>query len=293
MRNDENLHKLVLGTAQFGLDYGISNVHGQLSQNEVDIILKIAANAGLTTLDTATAYGASETSIGRALLDKVSFNIITKYPPNQPEVSLEQALEASLQRLEVHTVYGYLLHSFSTYKANPDILNQLLSLKKLGKVSKIGVSVYHPDEAEELLSQDVVIDIIQFPYSVFDRRFESILPKLRDRGIETHARSIYLQGLYFMQPNTIPESLQKAAPKVITLQNLAAKYKVPLGAMLMGFVLHNSNITNVVIGVESPKTLQENIDFSKTHLSEEIYNQLHGLEERDEEIVLPYKWLKV
>ncbi|WP_188502478.1 aldo/keto reductase [Pontibacter amylolyticus] len=287
-----NLRKLILGTAQFGLDYGISNVHGRLAQGEVVALLGKAAEAGITTLDTAAAYGESEASIGMALHGSGSFRIITKYPPNAPGKPTEHALGESLQRLGPGKIYGYLLHSYSTYQNKPAVLAELQDLKAQGKVEKIGVSLYHPEEAVALLHADAPIDIVQFPYSVFDRRFERVLPDLRSRGIETHARSIYLQGLYFMGPDAIPVHLQKAAPNVKVLQQVAAKYDLPLGAMLMGFVLQNATITNVVVGVESLQTLEENIAFTTTQLSEELILSLQDFEERDENIILPYNWAK-
>ncbi|GAB3197261.1 aryl-alcohol dehydrogenase-like predicted oxidoreductase [Pontibacter aydingkolensis] len=288
----ENVHKLILGTAQFGLDYGISNTRGQITQTEVEAILLRAAEAGITTLDSAAAYGESETTIGKALQGKSGFSIITKYPPNTPGKSIKQAFEESLQRLVQEKVYGYLLHSFSTYETNPAVLDELLQLKAEGKVAKIGVSLYHPSEAETLLKAAAPIDILQFPYSVFDRRFESILPELRAKGIETHVRSIYLQGLYFMKPEAIPAHLQKAAPKVKALQQLATKDKLPLGSMLMGFVLQNEYITNVVVGVENLQTLKENITFASTQLPKELILALQDFEEQDENIILPYNWAK-
>ncbi|WP_299824494.1 aldo/keto reductase [uncultured Pontibacter sp.] len=292
MTKAENLYKLILGTAQFGLDYGISNTRGQITQAEVDAILTKAAEAGITTLDTAAAYGESETSIGKALQGKSGFKIITKYPPNEPGKSINRAFEESLQRLGQKKIYGYLLHSFSTYAENPAVIDELLQLKAADKIEKAGVSLYHPAEAEILLKADAPIDIVQFPYSVFDRRFESILPELRWKGIETHVRSVYLQGLYFMQPDAIPAHLQKAAPKVKALQQLAEKYNLPIGAMLMGFVLQNEYIINVVVGVENLQTLEENISFTSTQPPKELILALQDFEEQDENIILPYNWAK-
>ena len=287
-----NLQKLILGTAQFGLDYGISNTRGRIAQSEIDAILARAADVGITALDTAAAYGESEKSIGQALPKSSTFQIITKYPPNAPGKSIKRAFQESLERLRQDKIYGYLLHSFSTYQNTPAVLDELLELKTQGKVEKIGISLYHPEEAAELLQSHTPIDIVQIPYSVFDRRFESILPELRSRGIETHVRSIYLQGLYFMRPDAIPAHLQKAAPKIKALQQLASKYNTALGAMLMAFVLQNSAITNVVVGVESLQTLEENIAFTATHLPEELILALLDFEEQDENIILPYNWAK-
>src|SRR5690606_3338778 len=125
-----------------------------------------------------------------------AYRIISKYPPNQPDKRIAVAFQESLQQLRVDSLYGYLLHSFASYSSKPGILDELLELKASGRVEKVGISLYHPAEAEELLRQNAPIDLVQFPYSIFDRRFEQLLPELRSRGIETHIRSVYLQGLY-------------------------------------------------------------------------------------------------
>ena len=115
----KNIAKLVLGTAQFGLNYGISNQHGQLQLSEVQAILTQAENAGITTLDTAAAYGNSEETIKQAIsASNTHFKIISKYPPNKPELPIEHAFEISLKHLEVNAHYGYLLHSYSSYSIN-------------------------------------------------------------------------------------------------------------------------------------------------------------------------------
>ena len=210
---DKKIAKLILGTAQFGLNYGISNTRGQIAPSEVNFILTEAGKAGITTLDTAAAYG-----------------------------------------------------------------------------EKIGISLYHPHEAQELLDREVAIDIVQFPYSVFDRRFDAILPQLRQAGIETHVRSVYLQGLYFMQPSGLSAHFKPIAQKLEKLQFVASKNNLPLGALLLGFVLANPFVSNVVLGVESLQTLQENILYCGIKLSETILTELQTFTETNEDILLPYKW---
>jgi aryl-alcohol dehydrogenase-like predicted oxidoreductase len=287
----KNIAKLVLGTAQFGLNYGISNQYGQLQLPEVQAILNEAEKAGITTLDTAAAYGNSEQTIKQAIdASNSHFRIISKYPPNMPELAIRQAFGASLDRLGVSNLHGYLLHSYSSYSVNPAIVDKLNTLKTEGRVDKIGISLYHPAEAEELLHRNVPIDIVQLPYSIFDRRFEHVLPELKMRGIETHVRSVYLQGLYFMQPAQLPKHLAPVADKLTALQQLAINYNLPLGAVCLGFALANTSITNVVIGVESLHTLQENISYCNLKLPDDLIAALQQLKEDNEDILLPYKW---
>ncbi|MCP2044069.1 aldo/keto reductase [Pontibacter sp. HSC-36F09] len=291
MTSQAHTQRLILGTAQFGLPYGISNQRGQVPETEVAAILAEAHSAGIDTLDTAAAYGSSEQCLGNVLsTSPANFRIISKYPPNQPDKSIAQACLESLEQLRVEKLHGYLLHSYASYSDKPSALDELQQLKATGLAEKVGVSLYHPSEAETLLKQEAKIDILQFPYSIFDRRFEELLPELRNRGIETHVRSVYLQGLFFMQPTELPLYLQEAAPKLERLQQLANAYQVPIGAVCLAFALANPYISQVVIGVESLQTLQENIRYSSTTLPEALYTALLEFKEENENILLPYKW---
>ena len=58
--------KVALGTVQFGLDYGVTNQHGQVTIEEVESILDFAKINGIDTLDTASRYGNSEQVLGDA-----------------------------------------------------------------------------------------------------------------------------------------------------------------------------------------------------------------------------------
>ncbi|MDO6391116.1 aldo/keto reductase [Pontibacter sp. BT731] len=291
MENHSSAQRLILGTAQFGLPYGISNQRGQIPEAEVAAILSEAAKAGIDTLDTAAAYGNSETCLGNVLSTLPGeHRIISKYLPNQPDKPIVQAFRESLERLQVDKIHGYLLHSYASYSSRPGILDELLKLKSSGQVEKVGISLYHPAEAEELLQQEASIDLVQFPYSLFDRRFEELLPELSSRGIETHIRSVYLQGLYFMQPDQLPLYLQEAVPKLERLRQLANSNQLPIGAVCLGFAMANPYISRVVIGVESLQTLQENIRYSGTVLPQALYTELLELKEENETILLPYKW---
>ena len=141
--------KLALGTAQFGMSYGINNMAGQVSQHTAQQILQYASLVGMHTIDTAIAYGNSERCLGLAGVD--GFEVFTKLPSipencNNVEYWMLREVEGSLNRLDVTRLHGLMLH-------RPDqlygpmgerILASLLRLKEAGLVRKIGVSVYDP-----------------------------------------------------------------------------------------------------------------------------------------------------
>ncbi len=284
--------KIVLGTAQFGMHYGISNTRGQVPLEEVCRILADAHKNGITALDTAAAYGESESVLGQALEQtKLRFDVVSKLPPIGAASDVRREVEASLEKLRVEKLYGYMLHSFSTYQEMPEVMEALSLLQEEGLVGKVGISLYHPTEAETLLSRGVAFNLTQFPFNVFDQRFESVLDQLQANQVEVHARSAFLQGLFFMEPQTLPPHLAGAGTKINELQQLARSAGIPLEAMLLLFVLLQPAINRVTLGVNSLKDLQQNLAVG-VYLQriQEMLPELRGFRQNDENILLPYKW---
>jgi len=285
--------RIVLGTVQFGLDYGISNAAGKVPLEEVCRILAYAHSNGVTTLDTAAAYGDSETVLGRALKETglKNFQLISKLPPAATVMDVRRIVESSLEKLGVEQLHGFLFHSFSIYKEHPAILDQLHLLQEEGLIAEIGFSLYHPADAQELLNNHITFGLTQFPYNVFDRRFDQVLHKFKAAGIETHVRSVFLQGLFFIEAANLPPYFSTVAGKISSLQQLANKAAVPLEALLMYFALQVSGVDKLVIGVNNLKALQANLAISGYQAT--IKNLLPELEKYkviDEDMLLPYKW---
>ena len=170
------MSKIALGTAQFGLPYGISNTRGQVDRTEMDKIWQVARGANITMLDTAIAYGNSEENIGAT--ESVGFDIVTKLPPLPgAETAVTQwvhsQIENSLTKLKRNSVYGLLLHNpADLLAANGDeLLAALVNLKQEGLIKKFGVSIYAPTELDSLLSRipNFVPDIVQAPLNVIDQ----------------------------------------------------------------------------------------------------------------------------
>ncbi|XTZ61331.1 aldo/keto reductase [Aeromonas salmonicida subsp. pectinolytica] len=194
--------RLALGTVQFGLDYGISNHSGQVPDGELDAILTLARKLGMDTLDTAQAYGKAEARLG--LCNTADFQVITKLSPNIDAANLASSLESSLQRLARPSVEGLLLHR--SQDASPALFEQLADLQHQGKVGKVGVSVYSPEELALWLAQGYPLELVQLPANLLDQRFlrSGWLDRLQAMGCEIHVRSLFLQGLLLMQPALRP-----------------------------------------------------------------------------------------
>lgn len=278
--------KVALGTVQFGLNYGINNIQGKVSTTEVKKILEICRCFGIDTLDTAHSYGNSEEILGENNL--YDLNIISKLPLCNLNTAAS-IFEESLERLNLRKVYGYMFHNFSIYKKNKKLWTVLECLKQEGKISKIGVSLYKPDELKELMKDGVKLDIVQVPYNLFDRQFESFFPFLKDKGIEIHTRSAFLQGLFFRPLRDLPIHFEKIRTKLEFLQSFIKINKLSLPQVCLGFVLSNPNIDKVIIGVDSSRQLLENISQIK-NLPNIVWSQLDILKETNPAIINPSLW---
>ena len=256
------LQKIAIGTAQFGLNYGISNQSGQSSFEAVCEILLEAQKLGIDTLDTAAAYGNSETVLGDALTKTgTHFNIITKV--SGKEDSVAKTLGYSLEKLQSRSIYGCWFHDYNAWKNNSQLLEELQEFKAESKISKVGFSLYNPEQAEELLAQNIAFDLVQVPYSLFDQRFETVFQKLQKVGVEIHTRSVFLQGLFFLEPEKTNPYFKEILPEIAAVKAFASQHKIPLNLLLLGFAALNPNIDKVVIGVENATQLKANTAFEE------------------------------
>lgn len=287
------MNKLALGTVQFGLNYGINNKTGKVSSDEVNIILSLAYTSGITVLDTAHAYGNSEQILGDYLVNKnKSFDLISKIP-DIDNIDVQKTFKESSKNLKTETLYGYLFHNYGIYKKNPDSYKQLLELKYSGRVKKIGFSLYFPSELTEILDKNLEFDLIQIPYSLFDQRFEPYFEKLKQKKVEIHVRSVFLQGLVFRDPAKLESFFAPIQTKLAKLKKISLETKIPISALCLNFAVLNRRIDKVVIGVDNIGNLEENLkDIGLLDQVESRYNQLKDLKEENEKMILPINWNK-
>ena len=284
-------NKIALGTAQFGLDYGISNKTGQIPENQVFEILNESIRSGIGVLDTAYAYGNSELVIGNFVKKHGNaFKIISKLPECDPK-NVKNIFESSLDRLGVEGLYGYMCHSFQHYRDNPEIWDILKKLKSEGKIKKIGVSLYYPSELEYIIENKINIDIIQVPYNIFDRRFEQYFPVLKKIGVEIFVRSAFLQGLVFKKPSELDDFFEKIRGKIANLHSLATELDIPIAALCLNFAILNEFVDRVIVGVDSVQNLKEIVSSSSYRADvENMLEKLSSLQEDDENMILPMNW---
>ena len=291
----ELIDRLALGTAQFGLDYGINNTAGRPDDSTVRSILDTAHVAGITLLDTAAAYGDSEARLGQWLGDgsdaqSGQFQVVTKLAAG-PETQVREQLRESLARLRQTAVYGVLFHSFDAFRQQPGAWPALQAARAEGLAQRIGLSLYHPHEAEWLLDAGLDADLVQVPFNAFDQRFGALLPVLQQRGIEVHVRSAFLQGLLLRPPQALPAFFAPLAPKIAELHRQALAAGMPVAALLLHFAGFAPGVGRVVVGVDSAANLRANLAAaSYAALAEALRPALLDLAESTDAFILPYTW---
>jgi aryl-alcohol dehydrogenase-like predicted oxidoreductase len=251
------LLKIALGTVQFGTGYGIANTSGQVPFEEARRIVFEAAAHGADTVDTAIAYGESEAVLGRIGVD--GWKVITKLPA-APSLDrdvcawVERELLNSLERLRVSRLYGVLLHQPSQLlePGGTTLAAALEQARKMGIVDKIGLSIYAPEQLAALLAVGT-FDLVQAPFNILDRRLSESgwAAELKARGIEIHARSIFLQGLLTMQGDRRPEKFRAWNSVWNAWERWLDEVSISPVEACMRFAMASEHIDRVVIGIDN------------------------------------------
>lgn len=261
-----NKEKLTLGSVQFGINYGIANQTGRVTPEEVSKILKTAKTNNISTIDTAIAYGDSESVLGRQ--DLTNFSIVSKLPevPNDTKKIgrwVNDQVERSLDRLRVPALNGLLLHRPCQLNSSfgRELYLELISLKKQGLVKRIGISIYKPEELDSLIPH-YHFDIIQSPYSVIDNRIleSKWAYRFESEGTAIHARSVFLQGLLLMPKNIRPKKFSRWDKLWCQWDKWLTDTKQSPVSACINHVLSRPEIEKVIIGVDSEKQLEQILD---------------------------------
>ena len=127
------LDKIALGTAQFGMEYGLANGTGKPLKEDVFKILAYAHKKGIAMLDTAHSYGDSEETIGEFISSSgLNFDIVSKLPDLEDSgiSETDACFLQSLKRLQQKRLYGYLIHAFSNIVKHKNLMSKLESFKQ-------------------------------------------------------------------------------------------------------------------------------------------------------------------
>jgi len=279
--------KLSLGTVQFGLDYGVTNQNGQVTTDTARNILNVAKQNNIRTLDTASLYGNSEQVLGEIGIN--DYQVITKTTFLKDDVNeVIVNFYKSLERLNRDKVEGLLIHNIGDIENNQfdTLFSKLNELKKEGLIGKIGFSTYTPEQIDFLLNT-FDFDLIQVPFNVFDNRLivGGQLKKLKNKGIEVHVRSVFLQGL-LLDFNSLGSYFSNWKKKFDDYQKIVKDSELSLLEYALNFALNVEEIDRVLVGVNNQKQLTDIVKASQ----KKINNSLLPFPINDLNLINPSLW---
>jgi len=272
--------RLGLGTVQFGMDYGISNTTGQTTIAEVGAILDLAWSGGVRDLDTASLYDEAESVLGHFVGTLATPRIVTKTPQLDKASSAQEArdimregLALSCRRLGVNAVYGLLAHRAQDLLGpfGPMLIEEMKKFKQQGLITRYGASVYNAAEIEGLLEtydQDAFGEqgLVQVPLNVFDQRLVTggQIAQLRERGIEVHARSLFLQGVLLMSPDDVPDFFAPLQQHFLNYHAVVNDLGVTPLAAALAFARDAANVDVGIVGVNTAAHLRDILEAWET-----------------------------
>ena len=273
MKQIGKISAMTLGTVQLGMNYGIANDAGKPDEAKSFAILRSALENGVTVLDTARGYGDSEDVIGRFLKQwegEMPF-ICTKilHVPDERADDIEnyvvESVETSLKSLGVNKVGAVMLHfAPDVAQYGQRLADAMGKLIELGYTDQVGVSVYDNAQIEEMLKYDIYT-VTQVPMSIFDQRLiaNGAVKKLQERGVTVFVRSVFLQGLFFLDPDKItdPILVEHAAPKIRLLRHIAEEEGMNVAQRAIAFMRDCAGITSLVLGADTPDQVKSNIAY--------------------------------
>jgi aryl-alcohol dehydrogenase-like predicted oxidoreductase len=285
--------KIILGTAQFGLAYGINNANGKIPENEIFKILDFAYQNKITILDTASSYGNSEKQIGKYLKKNPerSFKIIIKI--SNTKLSLEEQLIKSLGNLNTKKADAILFHSLELYQQFESELPSFIKLYKGKYFNQLGISVYGNDQINSVI-KDRRIERVQLPFNMLDNSNirKKIILRLKSEGKNIDARSVFLQGLFFKPLEKLPKNLMTLKKYLHFLHKLSEESSYKIEGLALNYVISKSYIDRLIIGIDSLKHLKTNIEKINEGISDEVISRIDSIQIKKTETLNPNSWTK-
>jgi len=292
--------RLVLGTAQLGMNYGIANQTGKLDMATARNIVRTAWESGIRYFDTAQGYGDSERILGDIFSDlgiAKEVRVITKPAPHIDHTNrdeLEKALKKSLTTLKLERLYGLMLHRESALDLfDEGLYDTLQSFVEQGLVEHIGISLYSPDKALPALDQGI-ISMLQVPANICDQRFykTGLFELAETKRAKIYIRSVFLQGLLLMGKEAITENMKFAVNVIAKVEQLCQMFNLTKQELAICYIMQKYPRTFIVIGAETQEQLKNNINIWKYSKPASITTEVDKIfSDLDERIVNPTLWL--
>ena len=283
------IEKLMIGTVQLGLEYGINNNSGMPNLADSFEILRHAESRHIKALDTAISYGKSHEVIGKYCQSADNFRVYSKFSLANGEANA--SLKRATQELKMAQIECFSFHSFADYADSPK--NTASTLKESGLTKKVGVSVYTDEELAEVVDA-TALDVIQVPFNLLDcsMKKRNLLAEAKDNGKTIHVRSVFLQGLFFQNLADMPAYLTPLSQSLKRVNEIAKEMGLSIHQLCLLFPLRMKNIDAVIVGVETLEQLKKNIEIvDSLEPIDEIFEDIYNIEIENPRLLNPVNWV--
>lgn len=302
------ISNVTLGTVQLGLDYGINNASGRPSQEKAGQILSAALEGGITAFDTSSAYGTSEKVLGDYFKHCANEKptIVTKFSimnhdnplsKAQAERRIIEQVENSLALLNYDSLPLLLVHNeYDLDVYGQTLISTLKRLKNQGVIKRLGVSLNHFSYIDKVIESQI-FEAVQLPLNMMDVKNSTSgsLTRLEKEGFFVFVRSVFLQGLFFRDPDTLPEGiLQMAKEPLKKVRKIAEEENVSIAELAIAYIRGLSGVHSLVLGAENVEQVKQNINLSNVkELSEKARERVvEAFKDVDERVLRPWLWAK-
>ncbi|MEP6536931.1 MAG: aldo/keto reductase [Bryobacteraceae bacterium] len=285
-----------LGTVALGLDYGIPVQGSKLrpAVQEASLILQAGLDMGVRLIDTARAYGESESIIGAAIGHRRHEYILASKVapfPGEPQ-KVRESVEASLRALRTDHIDMMQIHC-GVADALPDssTTEALLELKRSGEIRYLGASVYGEEAGMSAMASGY-FDCLQVAYNALDRRLEeTLLPAARQAKMGILARSVLMKGALTERADGLPEEFASLKVAAKELERLASDEVEYLPELAYRYALSEPAIDSVLAGVTSIRELEQSLRWAaRGALSVELLSRIRAMPMLPDQILSPAHW---
>lgn len=272
------INKIIIGTANFIKGYGVLSKHQSISKSEIANISKILIREIVCTFDTALSYGDVLSILPREIVAKAK--IICKFSVQDNFDEVYSQFRKKLEIYDLKNYVGILVHDIDVLDlGKKNELREFIKLLKEEKISeKVGVSVYTEDDVSRF-NQIMTPEIIQVPLSPINQTFNTkkFINFVKKHSIEVHARSLFFQGLLFLE--SLPDDLNHLKQPWEKYVTLANKYDISKIELLLAWANSLKWIDHWVLGIFSARDLQEIIQSAAKAKDNYIPNAFITLEQ--------------
>ena len=305
--NGYKISQITLGTVQLGMNYGINNADGKPSEETAEQVLSTAINGGITAFDTSSDYGTSEKVVGDYFKkQKNKPLIVTKFgvgsfddplSEKEAEKKIREQVESSLERLGYNKLPLLLSHNEKDLDYyGKTIINVLKKLQSENLVDKVGASLNHFSYIDKVIDSEI-FEAVQLPLNMMDVKNATGngIRKLADKNIAVFIRSVFLQGLFFRDPDSLTQGvLLNAKEPLKKMRKIAKEENISVAGLAIAYIRDLNGVTSLVMGAEKPEQVKENVDLINVKsISEKTREKItETFKDIDERVLCPWLWNK-